>query len=64
MSDDRVELLAQQLYDEGYVATKAEARRAAEEVIAASDAMPHPADGGAAKPAAAMQPKPEEPTPT
>jgi hypothetical protein len=64
MSDERVKRLAQQLYAEGYAATEAEARLGAEEVIAASDAMPNPADGGAAKPRAARQPEPEKPTPT
>ena len=64
MPDERVERLAQQLYAEGYVATEAEARLAAEEVIAASTAMPGRTDGGAASPATVLEPMPEEPTPT
>ena len=64
VSDERVKRLAEQLYTEGYAATEAEARLAAEEVLAAANAMSDPADGGAAKPRVAMQPEPEEPTPT
>jgi hypothetical protein len=63
-ASDRVARLAQQLLAEGYVSTEAEALLAAEEVFAAADAMPSPADGGVAKPAAFMHPEPEEPSPT
>jgi hypothetical protein len=64
MADERVERLAQQLYAEGYVPSEDEALLAAQEVIAASDAMPAPADGGAAKPAAAQRQEHQRPTPT
>ena len=60
-SSERVQRLAQQLLTEGYVSTEAEARLAAQEVLAAADAMPTPADGGAARPfAAAPNPEPGE----
>jgi hypothetical protein len=42
------------------VSTEAEARLAAAEVFAAADAMPTPADGGAAKSPVARQAEPEE----
>jgi hypothetical protein len=44
MTDERVEHLARQLLDEGYVATRAEAFVAAGEVIAAAAAIPDPGD--------------------
>jgi len=60
-SSERVQRLAQQLLTEGYVSTEAEARLAAQEVLAAADAMPTPADGGAARLfAAAPNPEPGE----
>ena len=48
-SSERVQRLAQQLLTGGYVSTEAEARLAAQEVLAAADAMPTPADGGATR---------------
>jgi tRNA U34 5-methylaminomethyl-2-thiouridine-forming methyltransferase MnmC len=44
MTDERVERLARQLLDEGYVVTHAEALLAAREVIAAAAAVPDPGD--------------------
>ena len=59
-SMERVERLAQQLLAEGYLSTEAEARLAAQDVLAAADAMPTAADGGATRVAAAPTAEPGE----